>query len=462
MKSKFLLSLLLFVILTLQFGCGGGGGDSSGDSATTRVEITIGRTQTASQDSGTLLKETDQIPSSVAQIRITITGSDMQTISRIIPAAERTVITESFEVPVGSGRRFLVEALDSAGFVIFQGETLANVGGTPIALTISMVNTDPVTPIFAGLSTASYTNSFLTLNWQPAADNVTAHARMQYLIFTSTTPGGHNFSAIPYDVVTGTTTYTKTEPSIYGPQYFVVRAKDEYGNTDLNTQERSVNVDAVAPVFGGLSTAAYGNTILTLTWYPATDNITAQPRIQYLIFQSTTAGGENFAGIPYDIVTGTTSYTKTGVNFSGPQYFVVRARDENGNTDSNTEERLVNSFIELSVSDAVDISEGIETYTLSYTVRNTGTLDATGVTVYAMYGDTEFGETYNTTCAPSDTFTVPAGGSETISISTWFLPNTYKIFVDPTNAIAEQTETNNTTCAGDLCSATVPEFCGES
>ncbi len=453
MKSKILFLLLLIIIFALQFGCGGGGGTSFDGSSTTRVEITIGRTQTASQESGTLLRETDQIPSSIAQIRITITGPDMQTILRTIPATGRTVITESFEVPVGSGRRFLVEALDSAGFVIFQGETLANVGAAPVSLTISMVNTDPVTPIFAGLSTASYTNSVLTLTWQPASDNVTAQSRIQYLIFASTTPGGENFSATPFDVTTGTTSYTGTGLSLYGPQYFIVRARDEYGNMDLNTQERSVNVDALAPVFAGLSTATYGNTVLTLSWYPATDNLTAQSGIQYLIFQSTTPGGQNFSGTPFDVTTGTTSYTKTGVNFSGPQYFVVRARDENGNTDSNTQERSVNALIDLSIS---GVQRAVEGWDLTYTVNNTGTLDANNVTVYVVYSDF-----YVSDCTPQ-TVTVPAGGSVTVTTIGSMYPDTYKIIADPTNAFSESSETNNINCfnSGDsLCLAPTPTSC---
>lgn len=352
MKSKILFLLLLIIIFALQFGCGGGGGTSFDGSSTTRVEITIGRTQTASQESGTLLRETDQIPSSIAQIRITITGPDMQTILRTIPATGRTVITESFEVPVGSGRRFLVEALDSAGFVIFQGETLANVGAAPVSLTISMVNTDPVTPIFAGLSTASYTNSVLTLTWQPASDNVTAQSRIQYLIFASTTPGGENFSATPFDVTTGTT-----------------------------------------------------------------------------------------------------SYTKTGVNFSGPQYFVVRARDENGNTDSNTQERSVNALIDLSIS---GVQRAVEGWDLTYTVNNTGTLDANNVTVYVVYSDF-----YVSDCTPQ-TVTVPAGGSVTVTTIGSMYPDTYKIIADPTNAFSESSETNNINCfnSGDsLCLAPTPTSC---
>jgi hypothetical protein len=150
----------LFLILTLLLvhpGCGGGGPSDSG-SSTTRVEIVLGETKTGSQETGTILKETDQIPPGVVTMRFTISSPDMETIQRSVPVVEKTTITEAFEVPVGPSRRFLIEALDSAGNVAFQGDVYATVGVTPLTLTITMVSTVPMlsNPVYSLVGLNNY------------------------------------------------------------------------------------------------------------------------------------------------------------------------------------------------------------------------------------------------------------------------------------------------------------------
>ncbi|MBI5195507.1 MAG: YncE family protein, partial [Nitrospirae bacterium] len=73
----------------------------------------------------------------VASIRFTISASDMSTITRTVSYSGGTV-SESFNVPNGSNRRFLVEALNSSGSVIYNGETTTNLNGSAVTLGIAL------------------------------------------------------------------------------------------------------------------------------------------------------------------------------------------------------------------------------------------------------------------------------------------------------------------------------------
>ncbi|HSR11996.1 MAG TPA: CARDB domain-containing protein [Thermodesulfobacteriota bacterium] len=348
MKKRTLLTLLL-VLLGSQIQCGGGGVDSSTASAT-RVEVTVGGTRTASVESRALLMETDQIPSSVSTIRITITAPDMETILRSIPTDGRPSLTEAFQVKPGPNRLFTVEALDSTGTVIYRGETRVDVGALAMALTINMANTDPLAPIFAGLMAVTPSGSSFVLTWNAASDAVTPPSKMQYVVFESTVSGRQNFSA------------------------------------------------------------------------------------------------------PLATVTGVTSYTASGLSLGSAHYFVVRAMDEHGNMDSNTQERSSGS-IDLSIGNVQRGGDGID---LTYTVNNTGTVNAANVTIYALY--VYFG---GTVCSP-ETITVPAGGSTTLTTPTISTAYTYKIIADPANAIVESNESNNVNCydpVDALCLDPTPSSC---
>jgi hypothetical protein len=105
--------------------------------------------------------------------------------------------------------------------------------------------------------------------------------------------------------------------------------------------------DHTPPKFEGLKSAttcipgpigAGSRSRYYLTWNAATDDVTPSSNIVYKIYQTTKAGGENFSKPRYTTAPGATSFETarlpTGKNF----YFVVRARDQAGNKDSNTVE----------------------------------------------------------------------------------------------------------------------------
>ena len=106
--------------------------------------------------------------------------------------------------------------------------------------------------------------------------------------------------------------------------------------------------DQIQPRFAGLKSATTcipgpigeGTTSsYHLAWEAATDNVTPSRKIVYNVYQATTAGGENFAQPTYTTAAGVTSFDTPQLPTGKTFYFVVRARDQAGNEDSNTIER---------------------------------------------------------------------------------------------------------------------------
>ena len=77
-----------------------------------------------------------------------------------------------------------------------------------------------------------------------------------------------------------------------------------------------------------------------LKWTSARDDVTPVSEIVYDIYQSTTAGGEDFATPTYTTKAGATSFTTPLLRTDTAYYFVVRARDKAGNRSATTVERM--------------------------------------------------------------------------------------------------------------------------
>jgi hypothetical protein len=105
--------------------------------------------------------------------------------------------------------------------------------------------------------------------------------------------------------------------------------------------------DQTPPAFAGLVSAttcipgpsAGQTTSYTLRWEAATDNLTQSRRIVYDVYQAAMPGGEDFSTPTYTTRAGATSFATPELPADKAVYFVVRARDKAGNSDSNTVER---------------------------------------------------------------------------------------------------------------------------
>jgi hypothetical protein len=106
--------------------------------------------------------------------------------------------------------------------------------------------------------------------------------------------------------------------------------------------------DRTPPTFAGLKSATTcipgpigggRTTSYRLAWDPAKDNRTPSEKIVYDVYQATSPGGEDFSTPTYTTSTGATSFSTPPLPTDVTFYFVVRARDQLGNRDSNTVER---------------------------------------------------------------------------------------------------------------------------
>ncbi|MCX7958568.1 MAG: fibronectin type III domain-containing protein, partial [Deltaproteobacteria bacterium] len=148
---------------------------------------------------------------------------------------------------------------------------------------------DTKAPQFGGISgiTLNFPES-IKLSWAPAKDDVTPENKIVYLICMSETTGecAKNFSQ--KHSATGVTNYQITGLTEGKKYFFIIRARDEAGNTDTNTNEKSVifekEKDKNPPTFMGLSFASpSGPSSVRLLWDSASDNYTKKEDIVYSV-----------------------------------------------------------------------------------------------------------------------------------------------------------------------------------
>jgi hypothetical protein len=350
---KKILMIVLLALLTINMNCGGSGGSSADTSAATMVTINLGEVRDVSSlsASGEGIVSTSSIPPHVVSIRITISAPDMPTIQEIIPTAGLTSVSVTIDVPNGFNRLIRVDALNAAGNVLYSAQTYFNCDGQPLTLDMMMA-AETIPPEFEGLSDiSSITETSMVLSWSPATDNVTPQNRIQYLIYMALGSEAlsiqeFDFSSPSFTTPLGATSYTVTGLNPGTAYKYNVQAMDEVGNKDGNTKQMEAttlvppDTDTNPPTFDGLESAsALSSTEVGLQWSDATDAVTPSSEIVYLIYMAMVSGGQDFNTPTATTGPGETTYTVTGLSPETMSCYVVRARDNAGNTDSNTIER---------------------------------------------------------------------------------------------------------------------------
>jgi hypothetical protein len=241
-------------------------------------------------------------------------------------------------------RFFVVRARDAAGNVDTNTHELSAAPGA-----------DVTPPVFAGC-TAATTLQAITVGmaWNAATDDVSSPANLTYDVFLSTTSGKFDLTK-PYATVNGVDTVVIPALMTSTTYYFVCRAKDEAGNEDDNTIEVSATTGAnpIPPTFAGISafTGDPEARTVTLTWLAATDVATPTNAILYDVYESTTMGGEDFTKPPAATsMPGATSIMLSDLPPNETIYFVVRARDEDGNRDSNVVEYSLSTNVSFALN----------------------------------------------------------------------------------------------------------------
>lgn len=214
---------------------------------------------------------------------------------------------------------------------------------------------DAKAPIFNGAILATRpTPTTVNVTWAAASDDSSPAEKIVYDIALANSSASQDFAVPAATTEGGATEFTLTGLDANVNYFLIVRARDEAGNSDLNTKEVSTVVgDATAPEFAGVDKVSKPTpTSAELAWPNASDNKTASEKIGYDIYWSTTSNGQDFTKPSATTEPGATSFTVVGLEDQTPYYFVVRSRDLAGNRDPNKKE--VSTIPDVAVVDTFD------------------------------------------------------------------------------------------------------------
>jgi hypothetical protein len=236
-------------------------------------------------------------------------------------------------IAVGEVKRFAVLAIDAS----------ENRDKNTIALRHAL-DAQPTSPTFAGCSNVVARGSkALTVEWAPATDDTTPADRIGYDVWLAPAPGTQALGGQPTVTVTGATSVIVPKLTPNTTYYVICRARDENGNRDGNTAEKSAKTsdDATGPTFGGIDQLTFDPEARTakLTWLAATDDRTAPANIVYAVYQRVSSDQYDFEK-PLQVTTANALSIDLSSLKSHTRYsWVVRARDEALNEDANLQEK---------------------------------------------------------------------------------------------------------------------------
>jgi hypothetical protein len=263
----------------------------------------------------------------------TLDGTAVDYTKPIAVVEGATELTIPNAVAVGEARRFAVRAIDAA----------ENQDTNPIALRHAR-DAVPAVPTFAGCSNALARGSkAITVEWAAATDDTTPAAEMAYDVWLASAPGAQALGGQPTATVTGATSVIVPMLTPNTTYYAVCRARDVHGNRDGNNVEKSAKTsdDAMQPTFGGIDVLTFDAVARTakLTWNAATDDRTTPDKIVYAVYQRVGIDQYDFQKplqvTAANVLTVDISGLKTNTSYA----WVVRARDEAFNEDSNLQEK---------------------------------------------------------------------------------------------------------------------------
>jgi CARDB len=168
--------------------------------------------------------------------------------------------------------------------------------------------------------------------------------------------GGRTIPSLPPGAISRRSTSLPIPASIPAGTYRLracvdplARIPESNERNNCRAAVQRVRVDRAPPSFAGLdqvTTCIPGpighdrSSHYFLKWSAARDDVTPAAGIVYDVYESTTAGGEDFARPTYTTKAGATSFTTPLLPADTAHYFVVRARDRAGNRSATTIERM--------------------------------------------------------------------------------------------------------------------------
>lgn len=235
-------------------------------------------------------------------------------------------------LPLADGDFFFsVRAVDAAGNVDEAPDPVAEVGGKS--------GPDTTPPVFGGCrAVGSPTASGARVEWNEARDDVTAAENIRYRIYAEKGEIQPGDPLGAFQEFTGTTSadIVGLDPTT---QYSIIcRAVDEAGLEDENFVIRLETTlsDSIAPTFGGITAATVGATDADLSWDAASDDQSRPEDIRYAVFQSLNSTF-NFETPVTTTLPGEVAIRLDGLDPNTEYFWTVRAIDEAGNQDANTQ-----------------------------------------------------------------------------------------------------------------------------
>ncbi|WP_428262646.1 fibronectin type III domain-containing protein [Haliangium sp.] len=201
--------------------------------------------------------------------------------------------------------------------------------------------------------------------------------------------------------------------------------------------------DTVAPSFSGATEATPLPSAVRVQWTTASDNVSANNDIVYLIYMALASGAQDFNQVTLETPPGATSASISGLELATTYYVVVRARDAAGNVDDNTVEV---SATTLDVADnspptfaGVDSAEAIGTtaVSLGWQAADDDVADSADIRYRVYFADTSAGQDFATPYA-----TTAAGATE--ALVTGLTPDTTYYFVVRAVDLGDNEDDNTT------------------
>ncbi len=184
----------------------------------------------------------------------------------------------------------------------------------------------------------------IQLDWIPSSPEGNVAS---YRVFRAIVSKEQDFASPIATVPAGTSTYTDAATTDGLTYYYVVRAVSKTGTMESNTNEAIATADATPPPSpSNLTVAPISGDGVQVTWTassPETDVL------QYNIYRAIISGAHDFSSPTYTVSVGITSYTDSSATVGQAYYYVVRAQDAAGNTDSNTNEAWTTAGFAFSV-----------------------------------------------------------------------------------------------------------------
>ncbi|TKJ43808.1 hypothetical protein CEE35_08325, partial [Candidatus Aerophobetes bacterium Ae_b3b] len=290
-----------------------------------------------------------------------------------------TAGTYTFNTTFSPGRKWAIAAVELKAapvpsFTSITKDKLAYKDGDTVTLTVTLANNNTactLTADFSNIDDQYVTGAEDFDNWGTDGVDNNGDGHIDE-------PAEQGVYVITYPI--------STVNNIGDGSYLVpVTATDGVGNSTTDNST-SLTLDNTAPPSPtNLVATAIAAGSIQLSWTASSPETDVA---NYNIYRATSSGGQSYSAYTYQVASGTTTYTDTSTTSGTTYYYVVRAQDVAGNTDTNTTQASATAGITAGPSFS-SITSGKSSYKDGDTITLTVTLanHNTGCTLTADFSN---------------------------------------------------------------------------